>query len=136
MGDARCIPDLAPTETDQDVEVRPPWWRDIALLPSALSGLFLLAGYALEWTGLHIPAMVLQSAALLAGAYTFVPGAIRRLGLGEVRRRMAGWVLYGPSVCVLWTRLGSRSPMVVRDSFISRLWTRAAWPLWLAESLS
>ncbi|AVL96129.1 MULTISPECIES: heavy metal translocating P-type ATPase [Microbacterium] len=64
--------------------MRPPWWRDIALLPSALSGVFLLAGYAFEWTGLEIAALVLQWAALLAGAYTFVPGAIRRVIRGRL----------------------------------------------------
>ncbi|AMG85043.1 ATPase P [Microbacterium sp. PAMC 28756] len=69
---------------DDEHEVRPPWWRDIALLPSALSGLFLSAGYALEWAGIEIPALVLQWAALLAGAYTFVPGAIRRLLRGRL----------------------------------------------------
>ena len=85
-GDACCGPDLAttPTEADEEPEVRQPWWRDFALLPSALSGLFLLAGYTFEWTGLHIPALVLQWAALLAGAYTFVPGAIRRLIRGRL----------------------------------------------------
>ena len=85
-GDTCCGPDLAttPTEADEEPEVRPPWWRDFALLPSALSGLFLLAGYTFEWTGLHIPALVLQWAALLAGAYTFVPGAIRRLIRGRL----------------------------------------------------
>lgn len=83
-GDACCGPDTATGLEADEVEVRPPWWRDLALLPSALSGLFLLAGYILEWTGLHIPALVLQWAALLAGAYTFIPGAIRRLIRGRL----------------------------------------------------
>ncbi|MDN3495140.1 cation-translocating P-type ATPase [Planococcus sp. APC 4015] len=65
-------------------EVRPPWWRDVALLPSVLSGLFLLAGYTFEWTELPLPALVLQSVALVAGAYTFVPGALRRLIRGRL----------------------------------------------------
>lgn len=65
-------------------EVRPPWWRDLALLPSALSGLFLLVGYIFEWSGLSIPAIVLQAIALLAGAWTFVPGAVRRLFRGKL----------------------------------------------------
>ncbi|MDO9063385.1 MAG: cation-translocating P-type ATPase [Microbacterium sp.] len=64
--------------------MRPPWWRDSALLPSALSGVFLGAGYVFEWTGLPVPAVVLQWVALLAGAYTFVPGAIRRLLRGRL----------------------------------------------------
>ncbi len=33
------------------LEVRPPWWRDTALLPSAIAGVTLLAGYVSEWTG-------------------------------------------------------------------------------------
>ncbi len=84
-GDACCGPALPPAAgADHEFEVRPPWWRDIALLPSALSGVFLLAGYAFEWTGLEIAALVLQWAALLAGAYTFVPGAIRRVIRGRL----------------------------------------------------
>ncbi|MFE4727376.1 heavy metal translocating P-type ATPase [Microbacterium sp. NPDC056736] len=82
-GDACC----GPAESSGPVaehEVRPPWWRDTALLPSALSGVFLLTGYVLGWTGLLIPAVVLQAVALLAGAYTFVPGAIRRLLRGRL----------------------------------------------------
>lgn len=84
-GDACCGPALPSTrsETDED-EVRPPWWRDSALFPSALSGVFLLAGYAFAWAGVDIPALVLQWAALLAGAYTFVPGAIRRVIRGRL----------------------------------------------------
>ncbi|WP_206448515.1 heavy metal translocating P-type ATPase [Agrococcus sp. KRD186] len=64
--------------------MRPPWWRDTALLPSTIAGVLLLAGYILEWSGLPIPAVILQAAALLAGAYTFVPGAVRRLLRGRL----------------------------------------------------
>ncbi|MCW5951189.1 MAG: cation-translocating P-type ATPase [Propionibacteriaceae bacterium] len=45
------------SETDQNTtrrpEVRPPWWRDPALLPSLISGVFLLAGYGfgVGWSG-------------------------------------------------------------------------------------
>ncbi len=84
-GDACCGP--AGTESEHDEaehEVRPPLWRDTALLPSAIGGVTLLAGYLFEWTGFPIPALVLQSVALLAGAYTFVPGAIRRLARGRL----------------------------------------------------
>ncbi|MFZ8283964.1 hypothetical protein ACO1KS_14315, partial [Staphylococcus aureus] len=48
-------------------EVRPPWWRDTALLPSAIAGVTLLVGYVFEWTGVPIPALVFQRIALLAG---------------------------------------------------------------------
>jgi len=54
------------------------------MLPSALSGVFLLVGYIFEWSGLSIPAMVFQAIALLAGAWTFVPGAVRRLFRGKL----------------------------------------------------
>ncbi|PZQ89953.1 MAG: cadmium-translocating P-type ATPase [Leifsonia xyli] len=64
--------------------MRAPIWRDRALLPSAISGVALLAGYTFEWTGFPIPAIVLQAVALLAGASTFVPGTIRRLMRGRL----------------------------------------------------
>ncbi len=69
---------------DAEHEERPPLWRDTALLPSAVAGVMLLAGYVFEWSGLPVPALVLQTVALLAGAYTFVPGAIRRLMRGRL----------------------------------------------------
>jgi len=88
-GDACCGPDPEPaSETDQDhheaAEVRPPWWRDPALLPSLISGVFLLAGYGFEWAGQGVVALVLQVIGLVAGAYTFVPGAVRRLARGRL----------------------------------------------------
>ncbi|MCM3658228.1 MULTISPECIES: cation-translocating P-type ATPase [Agromyces] len=64
--------------------MRPPWWRDVALLPSAISGITLAMGYTLEWSGLGVPALVFQWVALIAGAYTFVPGAVRRLVRGRL----------------------------------------------------
>ncbi|MBN9159195.1 cation-translocating P-type ATPase [Microbacterium sp.] len=81
--DACCGPDGAAVAAVADV-ARPSWWRDSALLPSALSGAFVAVGYGLEWAGLLIPALVLQWAGLLVGAYTFAPGAIRRLMRGRL----------------------------------------------------
>ena len=87
-GDACCGPVIATgaqaEHEDAEPEVRPPLWRDTALLPSAVAGVTLLAGYVLEWSGIPIPAIVLQGIALLTGAYTFVPGAIRRLVRGRL----------------------------------------------------
>lgn len=88
-GDACCGSDEAahhadPARDEAAHEARPPWWRDVALLPSALSGTALLTGYILEWTGIPVPPLVLQWIALLVGAYTFVPGAIRRLLRGRL----------------------------------------------------
>ncbi|GAA1739877.1 cation-translocating P-type ATPase [Isoptericola hypogeus] len=61
-----------------------PWWRDHALLLPAVSGVLLAAGYVLEWSGLEVPAVVVQAASLLAGAWTFAPGALRRLLRGRL----------------------------------------------------
>ncbi len=77
-----AAPAAMPAERDSEAGV-PAWWRDPALLPSALAGLLLLAGYACEWAGAGVPALALQFTALIAGASTFVPGAIRRLRHGE-----------------------------------------------------
>lgn len=86
--DACCGPVIAAAgavgHTDAEHEVRPSLWRDSALLPSVIAGVMLLVGYVLEWSGFPIPALVLQGVALLAGAYTFVPGALRRLARGRL----------------------------------------------------
>lgn len=87
-GDTCCGPELPPlfaNATDAEAHpVRPPWWRDIALLPSAISGVALAIGFGLDWGGSAIAALVLQWIALIAGASTFVPGTVRRLIRGRV----------------------------------------------------
>lgn len=69
---------------DDDHAELPPWWRDRALLLPVISGVLLAIGYGLEWSGVGWPATVVQAASLLAGAATFVPGAIRRLLRGKL----------------------------------------------------
>lgn len=71
-------------EGDDEHEELPPWWRDRALLLPAVSGTLLAIGYGLEWSGVETPALVAQAASLLAGAWTFVPGAVRRLLRGRL----------------------------------------------------
>lgn len=84
-GDACCGDDGGGVPVDGEQEAaRPPWWRDPALAPSAISGAGLLAGYVLAWSGPELPALVLHWVALLAGAVTFVPGAVRRLLRGRL----------------------------------------------------
>ncbi len=61
-----------------------PWWRDRHLLLPIASGLLLALGYGLEWSGVALPAMIVLAASLLAGATTFVPGAIKRLRRGRL----------------------------------------------------
>jgi len=85
MSEECCGPADDDTGVDHQADAsRPPWWRDPALLPSAVSGLALVAGTALDWSGLGIPGLVLQWLALLAGAWAFVPGAVRRLLRGRL----------------------------------------------------
>ena len=69
---------------DDDHEELAPWWRDRALLLPVVSGALLAVGYGLEWSEAGWPATVLLAASLLAGAATFVPGAIRRLMRGRL----------------------------------------------------
>ncbi|GAB3199877.1 cation-translocating P-type ATPase [Nocardioides hungaricus] len=82
-GDACCGPDEGGHAHD-DLAVRPPLWRDPAMLPSAISGVALLLGYALGWAGLPTAGLVAHWVALLVGAWTFVPGALRRLARGRL----------------------------------------------------
>lgn len=81
-GDACCGPSVTPTSADGDERIAP-WWRDRALLPALVAGPLVLAGTAMEW--LDVPGAIwLQAIALLLGAWTFVPGAIRRLLRGRL----------------------------------------------------
>ncbi|CAN5117095.1 cation-translocating P-type ATPase [soil metagenome] len=61
-----------------------PLWRDRSLLLPALSGVLLLVGLIVAWLGSDLAAMVVHGGGLLAGASTFVPGAMRRLGDGRL----------------------------------------------------
>jgi len=86
-----CSPEESPTADErtapasESVEAsRPPWWRDAALLPSAIAGVLLIVGTVLEWTAVPIAAVVLHSIALLIAAWAFVPGAVRRLLRGRL----------------------------------------------------
>lgn len=86
MGDACCGPDPSSTLANghDGFHARAPWWRDVSLFPSVISGAFLVAGYFLAWLGAPFLGVALQWVALLAGAYTFVPGALRRLARGRI----------------------------------------------------
>jgi cation-transporting ATPase G len=62
----------------------PAWWRDRSLLAPVAAGVFLLIGYLLTWSGLDTAGTVVLAVGLLAGASTFVPGAVRRLLRGQL----------------------------------------------------
>lgn len=78
-GDACCGPEES--SSPQPLSV---WWRDVSLLPSALAGVLLLVGLMLGWVGADVAAPVALWLALAAGAWTFVPGALRRLRRGRL----------------------------------------------------
>lgn len=83
------VEDCCGDEVDlHDPEPMTPWWQDAALRWSALSGVLLALGWVLEWAGGEgtggVTALVFV-ASLAAGAWTFVPGALRLL---VVRRRL------------------------------------------------
>lgn len=72
----------------EEHEELPPWWRDRALALPAASGVLLVAGLVLEWTGLRVPALVVFAVGLIAGGWTFVPGTIKRLFTAKGRGRL------------------------------------------------
>ncbi|MFI8525648.1 heavy metal translocating P-type ATPase [Promicromonospora sukumoe] len=97
MNDVCCGPDPAPQAAnpahddehdhghghgDDDAA---PWWRDPGLLLPLASGVLLLVGYVLEWTGApSAVATAVLALSLLAGAWTFIPGAVKRLVRGRL----------------------------------------------------
>ncbi|NQX17921.1 cadmium-translocating P-type ATPase [Rathayibacter sp. VKM Ac-2857] len=60
------------------------WWRDLGVLIPLAAGVLLLAGSVLEWTGLELAGTIVLGASLVAGASTFMPGAVRRLLRGKL----------------------------------------------------
>src|SRR5699024_5521832 len=71
-----CSPGVH-TLAAEDVDV--PWWKDPAVLIPVFSGVAFLTGVICGWSGADVVALVLFWAALLLGASTFVPGALRPL---------------------------------------------------------
>ncbi|WGP04992.1 cation-translocating P-type ATPase [Bacillus subtilis] len=84
-GDACCGPSEPSRDEHEDV---PPWWRNHALALPAASGLLWATGLILEWTGLGVPALVVFAVGLAAGAWTFVPGTMKRLFTARGRGRL------------------------------------------------
>ena len=68
-------------DDDDDVEHI---WQVSEIRLGALSGLLLLAGFLLGLAGLEVWELWLSIAALLAGAATFVPGAVKRVLRGKI----------------------------------------------------
>jgi len=80
-----CAPKVTPPDEPVVLEPATPWWSDRTLLLPVLSGVTLTAALLLGRTGLPDPlVLALEAAALAIGAWTFVPGALRRLARGRL----------------------------------------------------
>lgn len=71
-----------------EVEESAPWWRDRSLLLPATAGVLWVSGLLIGWAGLDVAGLVVHALALAAGAWTFVPGTLRRLVQGRGRGRL------------------------------------------------
>lgn len=83
-----CCGPSEPAGHGQEHEELTPWWSDRALLLPVTSGLLWLTGLILEWTGLETTALIVFVLGLIAGAWTFVPGTLRRLVTARGRARL------------------------------------------------
>ncbi len=81
-----CGPDTgATTDAPTQATPLPGWWTDRGLALPVLSGLLLASGYVVTWTiGTDSFSTSLHAAALMAGALTFVPDALRYLTRGHL----------------------------------------------------
>ncbi len=86
MSAACCGPEdeqTASTATEHDHHAGiPAWWQDRSLLLPAVAGVALVAGYLARWAGSDSGETALHLVALAAGAWTFVPSAVRNLARG------------------------------------------------------
>ncbi|WP_420868969.1 heavy metal translocating P-type ATPase [Brachybacterium muris] len=85
-----CCGSTTPAVASEGMEVEQPtpWWRDRALLLPIASGVLWVAGLLLSWAGAETAALSAHVLALGAGAWTFVPGTLRRLVQGRGRGRL------------------------------------------------
>jgi len=91
-----CGADAPPTSPEADAingtppSARPtddlaPWWKDRALALPAASGALLAASFIIQLLGVTgWPVTFLHGLSLVAGAITFVPGALRRVARGSL----------------------------------------------------
>ncbi len=80
-----CGPRAIPSVESLAYDELTPWWRDKTLLLPALSGVLLAAGLMVGRLDAERVQLAFEIGSLAAGAWTFVPGALRRL-----RRRRLG----------------------------------------------
>ncbi|SLM96441.1 Lead, cadmium, zinc and mercury transporting ATPase; Copper-translocating P-type ATPase [Corynebacterium xerosis] len=90
MVEDACCGSSGPTDPSEKLELEEltPWWRDRALLLPVASGALWVVGLLIGWAGLDAIGLAAHVLALLAGAWTFVPGTLRRLVQGRGRGRL------------------------------------------------
>ena len=90
MSDECCGPAIprGAGEATDDVEELAPWWRDRALALPLTAGVLWVTGLLLEQAGLGTVALIAYASGLAAGAWTFAPGAVRRLVTGRGQGRL------------------------------------------------
>ena len=81
-------PDVSDDAGDGSQHEATRWWRDRTLALPVTAGLLWVAGLVLERTGTEAVASVAHVLGVVAGASTFVPGALRRLWAGRGRGRL------------------------------------------------
>ncbi|MFE2958433.1 heavy metal translocating P-type ATPase [Nocardia tengchongensis] len=85
MSDACGCGHDEPTTGEADEHEPEKLWEISELRAAAVAGVLLLAGFIAGWAGApHALALTLQAAALLVGAYTFVPSTLKRLAKGKI----------------------------------------------------
>ena len=85
MSDACGCGDDEPVGEEAEEHEPERLWQVKELQFAAISGVFLLAALIAGWAGAARPVeLVLEVAALLAGAYTFVPSTLKRLVKGKI----------------------------------------------------
>ncbi|MDO5745651.1 MAG: cation-translocating P-type ATPase [Micrococcaceae bacterium] len=81
-GTLRSSPESS--DTGDEAEEFTLWWKDRHLLVPIAAGLLLGIGYLLEWAARTPANTVVLALSLVAGASTFIPGAVRRLIRGRL----------------------------------------------------
>lgn len=122
-----CCGPSAPAAHGEEHAQLPPWWRDPALALPVASGLLWVTGLILEWADQESLALAALLCGLLAGAWTFVPGTLKRLFTGKGRGRLGVGLLMtiAATGAVLLGHIGEAAALAFLFSIAETLEDRA-----------
>lgn len=122
-----CCGPSAPAAHGQEHDELPPWWRDPALALPVASGMLWVTGLILEWSGFETAALIVFVLGLTAGAWTFVPGTLKRLVAGKGRGRLGVGLLMtiAATGAVLLGHIGEAAALAFLFSIAETLEDRA-----------